>query len=63
MQRAARRILAGARTFVARANDLDVLNSGRLARLVGREQQVPLDPLTMGRVSRYWWSTRCSRKR
>src|SRR6267378_3421449 len=38
---------------VARAND-QTLSVERLAGWAGESKQVPLDPLTMGRVSRYW---------
>jgi peptidyl-prolyl cis-trans isomerase D len=38
---------------VARAND-QTLTVERLAGWAGESKQVPLDPLTMGRVSRYW---------
>jgi len=38
---------------VARAND-QTLTVERLAGWAGQSKQVPLDPLTLGRVSRYW---------
>src|SRR3982751_672870 len=38
---------------VARAND-QTLTVERLAGWAGESQQDPLDPMTMGRVSRYW---------
>src|SRR2546426_11192181 len=38
---------------VARAND-QTLTVERLAGWAGQSKQVPLDPLTPGRVSRYW---------
>src|SRR5258708_38459272 len=38
---------------VARAND-QTLTVERLANWAGQSKQVPLDPLTLNRVSRYW---------
>lgn len=38
---------------VARAND-QTLTVERLAGWAGQSKQVPLDPMTLGRVSRYW---------
>src|SRR5260221_2740836 len=38
---------------VARAND-QTLTVERLANWAGQSKQVPLDPLTLSRVSRYW---------
>src|SRR5438034_11597561 len=38
---------------VARAND-QTLTVDRLAGWAGESKQVPLDPLTLSRVSRYW---------
>src|SRR5438045_3452651 len=39
--------------IVARAND-QTLTVERLAGWAGESKQVPLDPMTLGRVSRYW---------